>query len=145
MGRGFEFGGDLRMRLITDAVDVGVAAPDGERLYPMLAERYGLEEDYVRQCMNELENAGILRVERVGIEVVAYDIHPAHLRRVSTTWTPTDMLAAMAAAADRHGVLTRDRYEAFPAEGRPPATVIAETFRSWEAAVAAAGLRGAQG
>jgi hypothetical protein len=140
MGRGFEIGGDLRMRLITDAVDAPVVAPEGERLYPALAERYGLEEDYVRQCMNELENAGIVYVERDGIEVIGYDLHPAHLRRVSTEWTPTEMLAALAAAADRQGALTRERYESFAPEGRPPAGVIVETFRSWDAAVAAAGL-----
>lgn len=140
MGRGFEIGGDLRMRLITDAVDAPVAAPDGERLYPVLAERYGFAEDYVRQCMNELESAGVIYVERVGIEVVGYDVHPAHLRRVSTEWTPTEMLAALTSAADRNGVLTRERYESFPSEGRPPAGLIAETFRSWDAAIAAAGL-----
>jgi len=34
---------------------------------------------------------------------VAYDVHPAHLRRVSDEWTPTQMLAAMVEAADRKG------------------------------------------
>jgi hypothetical protein len=131
------------MRLVIDAIDAPVAAPDGERLYPMLAERYGLDEDYVRQCMNELETAGVVYVERVGIEVVAYDVHPAHLRRVSEVWSPTEMLAALAGAADSAHVLTRERYESFPSESRPPADLVAVTFRSWDRAVAAAGLSGA--
>jgi hypothetical protein len=140
MGRGPEIAGDLLVRLITDAVDAPVVVGDGERLYEVLAERYGFAEDYVRQCINHLENTGMIYVERLGQIVVAYDVHPAHLRRVSDEWTPTQMLAAMVEAADRNGALTRERYESFPANGRPPSDLIATTFRSWEGAVAAAGL-----
>jgi hypothetical protein len=112
----------------------------GERLYEVLAEQYGCAEDYVRQCMNELETAGVIYIERLGQIVVAYDLHPAHLRRVSDEWTPTQMLAAMVEAADRNRALTRERYESFSPNGRPPSDLIATTFRSWEAAIAAAGL-----
>ena len=141
MGRGPETGGDLLARLITDAVDAPVVAVgDGERLYEVLAERYGCSEDYVRQCINHLENTGVIYVERLGQIVVAYDVHPAHLCRVSEEWTPTQMLAAMVEVADRDGALSRERYESFSRNGRPPSELIATTFRSWEGAVAAAGL-----
>ena len=61
------------------------------------------------QCMNELENHGAIYVERVGQIAVAYDVHPAHLRRVACAWTPTEMLGALRSAADSSGSLTRDR------------------------------------
>lgn len=141
MARSYEIGGDLRLRLVIDAVDAPVVAPEGERLYGFLAERYGFADDYVRQCLNELENEGIIYVERDGLTAVGYDIHPAHLRRSKSDWTPTEQLGALREAADRHGVVTRARYDSFPADGRPPSRLIVHTFRSWEKAAALLGLR----
>ena len=38
------------------------------------------------------------------------------------------------------GRVTRERYDAFPAGGRPSSELIATTFRTWDAALSAAGL-----
>lgn len=140
MGRGPEALGDLRTRLVMDAVDAPVVAAPGARLYEHLAERYGCDEDYARQVVNDLENTGVIYVERHGIVTVAYDIHPAHLRRTDAPWTPTEQLAALRETADSDGVITKERYNSFSDPARPPSDVIAVTFRSWEGAVRAAGL-----
>lgn len=111
MGRGPELLGDLRTRLVMDAIDAPVAAADDTRLYEHLAAKYGCDDDYARQVVNELEAAGVIYVERDGLVPVAYDIHPAHLQRTGSAWTPTELLAALRDAADAAGTLTRDRYD----------------------------------
>lgn len=83
--------GNLRTRLVMDAIDAPVTTPADTGLYGFLAERYGCNKDYARQVVNELENAAVVYVERIGREPVGYDIHPALLRRSKAPWTPIEL------------------------------------------------------
>lgn len=124
-----------------DAIDGPIRADGHDRLYGLVAERYGCDDEYARQVLNRLENDSIIVVERRGQVPAGYDIHPRILRRTDCAWTPTDMLAAVRSHASPDGTISRERYDALPEASLPPSDTIAEVFHSWDRAVAAAGLR----